>query len=122
MVNPITVDLTLFRNADYGETFNFADDGQALDFSDMVDGSVEIRRYEGEPGDPLATGSVDWTLGGGTLELRFALADIAALPAGPVRGDPAPFVYDVRLVRFSGERELWMRGAANVSAGVTVND
>lgn len=118
MVNPITANLPLYRNDDYGEIFYFTDGDQALDFTGYT-GELQLRRYEDEPGTSLLAATVDCTVGGGGIEITISRESIDDLPASPIRGKPARFVYDLRLNTPSGDKEVWMRGDATVFGGVT---
>lgn len=127
MVDPVSFNINLRRNADTIEDWYFSEAGVPVDFSGYS-AELELRRYHGAPGDPLltlttATGDsqgIRVNLGGGVIRFWLDWETANGLPPAPVRGGIASFSFDLLLTTPLGIREVWAQGDALVDAGVTV--
>lgn len=135
MPYPAAVNLTVWRNADYAETWivaeSFDANGDAVNPQDLTGYTfaMQVRQYG------LAGGSAALTLGtvttavegirileatAGQFEVRITDASLEALPSlGAKAGYPVTFSYDLLLTDSTGVESVYAAGDFIVQPGVT---
>lgn len=135
MIEPATVPLTAWRNADYAETFIVAESfdaaGNAVNPLDLTGYGVElqVRLYGLAGGSALITasdpvsGSEDRAVvleaDGGQIEVFISTETLEALPAASKEGGDAAFAYDLVLTDPDGVTSVYAQGPFTVKPGVT---
>jgi hypothetical protein len=135
MPYPAAVDLTVWRNADYAETWIVAESfdvsGVAVGAQDLTGwtASLQVRQYGLAGGDPeLEIGTVVTAVEGvriiepaaGQMEVRIDTATLEALPSlGAKAGYPVTFKYDLLLTDPDGVVSVYAAGDFIVQPGVT---
>lgn len=134
MTYPATVPVTVWRNADYAETWviaeGFDDDGNAVSPQDLTGWTLalQVRMYGLAGGSALISlGTVTTAIEGiritdaaaGQVEVRISDATLEALPAAGRAGAAVTFKYDLLLTDPTGVESVYAAGDFIVQPGVT---
>lgn len=136
MTTPATVPITVWRNADYVETWVVADEqgydanGDAISPQDLTGWTLalQVRLYGLAGGAALISlGTVTTAIEGiriieatgGQIEIRITDATLEALPAAGKAGADLTLYYDLVLTDPTGVEEVYAEGTFTVKPGVT---
>lgn len=136
MTTPATVPITVWRNADYVETWVVADEqgydanGDAISPQDLTGYTLalQVRLYGLAGGSALISlGTVTTAIEGiriteatgGQFEIRITDATLEALPAAGKAGADLTLYYDLALTDPTGVEEVYAEGTFTVKPGVT---
>jgi hypothetical protein len=128
---PAQIDFPCWRNASYGESLPFVENGQPVDLTglNMV---MTVRRYPTAPdtlfvlnmvsegqglriNDPKS-GVVDLQIDWQTLNAAYAAVDASQIANQVVR-----LSYDVIVTYLDNFKEPWLQGVLSINPGVNVN-
>lgn len=133
-MTPANVPISVWRNADYAETWVIAEGfdaaGDAVSPQDLTGSTfaLQVRLYGLAGGDPLVSlATVTTAIQGvriieaaaGQIEIRITDATLEALPASGRAGASVTFSYDLVLTDPNGVESVYAQGDFIVEPGVT---
>jgi hypothetical protein len=128
---PAQIDFPCWRNASYGESLPFVENGMPVDLTGL-NFVLSVRRYATAPTALFTLTVVDEGQGlqidspqSGVIDLQIDWqtlnAAYASVNASQIADKPVLLVYDMSVTYADNFKETWMQGVVSIEPGVNIN-
>jgi len=128
---PAQIDFPCWRNASYGESLPFVEDGQPVDLTGLIF-VLSVRRYATAPTALFTLSMVSSGQGlqivdptSGVIDVQINWQTIRAaydsVNASQIADSIVNLAYDMVCIYADDFRELWLQGMLTINPGVNVN-